>query len=111
MFVGLTHVSCTGSRNIVGATFDISETPVSATINGWLVSLLVNELSAISVHHLRAASMTTLHLRLTRRAFLSARIRRGKDLRGRISERLDVVICEPTVKAFFSAAVEEFRRS
>jgi len=26
------------SRRSVGATFDINETPVSATINGWLVS-------------------------------------------------------------------------
>lgn len=31
---------------------------------------LVNELSAISMHHLRAASMTTLRLRLTRRIFI-----------------------------------------
>lgn len=37
MFVRLTRVApC--DRNIIGATFDINETPVSATINGWLVS-------------------------------------------------------------------------
>ena len=33
-----TNARCTRYRNIVGATFDINETPVSATIDGWLVS-------------------------------------------------------------------------